>query len=39
MVTHNRRSVEVANAIYGVSMARDGISKVLSMRLDDVPAN
>ncbi len=39
MVTHNRRSVEVANSIYGVSMARDGISKVISMRLADVPQN
>ena len=39
MVTHNRRSVEVANNIYGVSMNLDGISKVLSLRLGDVPEN
>ncbi len=37
MVTHNRRSVEVANNIYGVSMNQDGVSKVLSLRLDDLP--
>lgn len=37
MVTHNRRSIEVADAIYGVSMGRDGVSKVLSLRLSDVP--
>jgi chromosome segregation protein len=38
VITHNRRTVEVADAIYGVSMGRDGVSKVLSLRLDDVPA-
>jgi chromosome segregation protein len=37
VITHNRRSVEVADAIYGVSMAGDGVSKVLSLRLADVP--
>ena len=39
MVTHNRRSIEVADAIYGVSMGRDGVSKVLSLRLSDIPQN
>ncbi|HMO95086.1 MAG TPA: AAA family ATPase, partial [Tepidiformaceae bacterium] len=37
VVTHNRRTIEVADAIYGVSMGRDGVSKVLSLRLSDVP--
>ncbi|MFN0094649.1 MAG: chromosome segregation protein SMC [Dehalococcoidia bacterium] len=37
MVTHNRRTLDVADAIYGVSMARDGVSKVLSLRLSEVP--
>ena len=37
VVTHNRRSIEVADAIYGVSMARDGVSKVLSLRISDLP--
>ncbi|MCK9519413.1 MAG: chromosome segregation protein SMC [Dehalococcoidia bacterium] len=37
MVTHNRRTVEVADAIYGVSMGKDGVSKVLSLKLSDVP--
>ncbi len=27
VITHNRRSVEVADAIYGVSMNMDGVSK------------
>ncbi len=39
VVTHNRRTVEVADAIYGVSMGRDGVSKVLSLKLGDVPQN
>ncbi|WP_322818531.1 chromosome segregation protein SMC [Tepidiforma sp.] len=37
VVTHNRRTIEVADAIYGVSMGRDGVSRVLSLRLDDLP--
>ncbi len=39
VVTHNRRTIEVADAIYGVSMGRDGVSKVLSLRLADIPQN
>ncbi|OAI40051.1 hypothetical protein AYO38_06530 [bacterium SCGC AG-212-C10] len=37
VVTHNRRTVEVGDAIYGVSMNQDGISRVLSLKLSDVP--
>jgi chromosome segregation protein len=37
IVTHNRRTLEAADAIYGVSMGRDGVSKVLSLRLGDIP--
>ena len=37
VITHNRRTVEIADAIYGVSMGRDGVSKVLSLRLADIP--
>lgn len=37
VVTHNRRTIEVADAIYGVSMGRDGVSRVLSLRLADLP--
>lgn len=39
VVTHNRRSIEVADAIYGVSMGNDGVSKVLSLRIADLPQN
>jgi len=37
VITHNRRTVEAADAIYGVSMGPDGVSKVLSLRLSDLP--
>ena len=33
VVTHNRHTIEATDAIYGVSMGRDGVSKTLSMRL------
>ena len=33
------KTYEVADAIYGVSMGRDGVSKVLSLRLADIPQN
>ncbi len=38
VITHNRRTIEVADSIYGVSMAADAASRVLSMRLGDLPA-
>ena len=38
IVTHNRRTIEAADAIYGVSMGGDGVSKTISMRLSDLPA-
>lgn len=34
IVTHNRRTLEGASAIYGVTMGNDGISRVISLRLD-----
>lgn len=37
IITHNRRTIEIADAIYGVSMADDSVSRVLSLRLTDVP--
>jgi chromosome segregation protein len=35
VITHNRGTVQAADQIYGVSMAADGVSNVLSMRLSD----
>lgn len=34
VVTHNRRTLEGANTIYGVTMGGDGISRVMSLRLE-----
>ena len=36
VITHNRRTVEAANTIYGISMGADGASTALSLRLDEV---
>jgi chromosome segregation protein len=38
VITHNRRTIEQADSIYGISMAPDAASRVLSMRLGDIPA-
>ena len=35
VVTHNRVTMEVANALYGVTMDDGGISKILSLKLTD----
>lgn len=37
VITHNRVTMTHAGAIYGVSMGADSVSRVLSMRLADVP--
>jgi len=36
VVTHNRNTVQVADVIYGVTMGRDSISQVLSLKLDEI---
>jgi chromosome segregation protein len=38
IVTHQKRTMEVAGIMYGVSMSKDGTSRVLAQRLDQ-PAN
>jgi chromosome segregation protein len=35
VVTHQRRTMEVADALYGVSMRGDGVSAVVSQRLSE----
>jgi chromosome segregation protein len=37
VITHNRGTIEVADTIYGVSMGEDSTSRVLSLRLADLP--
>lgn len=37
VVTHQKRTMDVADALYGVSMGGDGVSKVVSRRLEQGP--
>lgn len=34
MITHQRRTMEMADVLYGVSMKNDGVTRVVSQRLD-----
>ena len=39
IVTHQKRTMEIADALYGVTMRDDGVTTVISQRLrEDVPA-
>jgi len=33
MITHNRRTMELADTLYGVTMEEPGVSKIVSVRL------
>ena len=35
MITHQRRTMEMADVLFGVSMQADGVTKVLSQKLED----
>lgn len=35
VVTHNKRTMEAANALYGVTMEEDGVSKIVSVRFNE----
>jgi chromosome segregation protein len=37
VVTHNRVTMHAADALYGVVMGSDGVSKLLSVKIEDVP--
>jgi chromosome segregation protein len=39
VITHNRRTVEAASTVYGISMGADGASTALSLRLDEIEMN
>ncbi|HEV2754647.1 MAG TPA: AAA family ATPase [Actinomycetota bacterium] len=36
IVTHQKRTMEAADVLYGVSMAKDGVSHVVAQRMEDV---
>jgi chromosome segregation protein len=36
VITHNRASMRKANVLYGITMTDDGVSKLLSVKLDEV---
>jgi chromosome segregation protein len=36
LITHNRRMMEMADTLYGVTMEQPGISKLVSVRLDSI---
>lgn len=37
-ITHNRASMKKSSIIYGITMKADGVSQLLSIRLDDIAA-
>ncbi len=37
VITHNRRTIEQADSIYGVTMGAAGVSRLLSVRVDQLP--
>jgi chromosome segregation protein len=39
IVTHNKRTMEATNAMYGVTMEEEGISKLVSVRFNEVQSN
>lgn len=38
MVTHNKRTMEAAETMYGVTMQEEGISKLVGVQFDEIPA-
>jgi chromosome segregation protein len=37
IVTHQKRTMEAADVLYGVSMAKDGVSSIIARRMEDSP--
>ena len=39
VITHNRKTIEIAKTIYGISMGDDAVSKIVSLKLEDIPGD
>ena len=35
MITHNRGTIEAADALYGVTVGEDAVSRVVSLRIEE----
>jgi chromosome segregation protein len=35
VITHNRGTIEMADALYGVTVGDDSVSRIISLRLDE----
>ena len=38
VITHNRGTIEAADALYGITVGDDSVSRVISLRLDEAQA-
>ena len=36
LVTHKKRTMEYANVLYGITMQESGVSKLVSVRLEEL---